>query len=126
MPTRRDALRLTLGAALAPALPAMPAIAQGRSATAQGRASGGGPLEVEVNDANLRPRPIAVPPFLSDDAQLGQEVAQIIAAAENSSPYAAAQEPSSTMPSGAARRRSTGGPPDWMYPQPATSAAFPG
>lgn len=80
MPTRRDALRLTLGAALAPALPAMPAIAQGRSATAQGRASGGGPLEVEVNDANLRPRPIAVPPFLSDDVQLGQEVAQIIAA----------------------------------------------
>ncbi|MGE0699950.1 MAG: Tol-Pal system beta propeller repeat protein TolB [Hyphomicrobiaceae bacterium] len=80
MPTRRDALRLTLGAALAPSLATRPASAQGRSAAAQGRAQGGGPLEVDVDQANLRPRPIAVAPFLSDDPQLGQEVAGIVEA----------------------------------------------
>ena len=80
MPTRRDALRLSLGAALAPSLASMPVLAQGRSVAAQARPQGGGPIEVEVNDANLRPRPIAVPPFISDDPQLGQEVAGIIAA----------------------------------------------
>ena len=80
MPTRRDALRLSLGAALVPSLAAVPALAQGRSVAAQSRPQGGGPIEVEVNDANLRPRPIAVPPFMSEDPQLGQEVAGIIAA----------------------------------------------
>src|SRR5690606_4421983 len=47
---------------------------------AQGRPQGGGPLEVDIDQANLRPRPIAVPAFLSDDPRLGQEVAEIIAA----------------------------------------------
>jgi TolB protein len=73
-------LRLTLGAALAPALPAVPALAQGRSVAAQGRPVSSGPLEVDVDQANLRPRPIAVPPFLSEEPQLGEEVAGIIAA----------------------------------------------
>lgn len=75
VPTRRDALRLTLGAALLPSLGALQASAQGRP-----QAQGGGPLQVDVDQANLRPRPIAVPPFLSDDPQLGQEVAGIVAA----------------------------------------------
>ena len=77
MPTRRDALRLTLGAALAPVFPA--AAQQGRSAGPQASPSGG-PLVVDVNEANLRPRPIAIPPLLSEEPQLGQEVAGIIAA----------------------------------------------
>ncbi|MFV0298543.1 MAG: Tol-Pal system protein TolB, partial [Hyphomicrobiaceae bacterium] len=34
---------------------------------------------VDVNEANFKPRPIAVPAFLSSDATLGQEVAAIIA-----------------------------------------------
>lgn len=72
MPTRRDALRLTLGAALVPLLPAHPGFSQG--------ATPGGPLVVDVNEANLRPRPIAIPPLLSEDPQFGQEVADIIAA----------------------------------------------
>jgi TolB protein len=80
VPTRRDALRLSLGAALATTLPAMSVMAQSRSAAAQARPQGGGPLEVDVDQANLRPRPIAIPPFISDDPRLGQEVAEIIAA----------------------------------------------
>lgn len=79
MPTRREVLRLTAGAALASTLPSY-ARAQGRPVAAQSRAQGGGPLEVEVDQANLRPRPIAIPPFFSEDPQLGQEVAAIIAA----------------------------------------------
>jgi len=73
VPTRRDALRLSLGAALASTLPA-------HSSWAQGRPQGGGPLEVDIDQANLRPRPVAVPAFLSEDPRLGQEVAGIIAA----------------------------------------------
>lgn len=69
MPTRRDALRLTLGAAIAPVLPAA-ALSQERTP--------GGPIEVDINEANLRPRPIAVPAFLSDDPKLGQEIATIV------------------------------------------------
>ncbi|MDX2158333.1 MAG: Tol-Pal system beta propeller repeat protein TolB [Hyphomicrobiaceae bacterium] len=47
---------------------------------AQGRPpAGGGPLQVDVDQANLRPRPIAVPAFLSEDPQLGQEIAAIVA-----------------------------------------------
>ena len=37
-------------------------------------------LSGKVKDANLRPRPIAVPPFLSDDPRLGQDIAAIVAA----------------------------------------------
>ncbi|MGD9803773.1 MAG: Tol-Pal system beta propeller repeat protein TolB [Hyphomicrobiaceae bacterium] len=48
--------------------------------SAQGRPQGGGPLEVDIDQANLRPRPIAVPALLSEDPRLGQEVAGIIAA----------------------------------------------
>jgi len=73
VPTRRDALRLSAGAALAAGLLPLPL-------RAQGRPQGGGPLEVDVDQANLRPRPIAVPAFLSEDPRLGQEVASIIAA----------------------------------------------
>jgi TolB protein len=80
VPTRRDALRLSLGAVLVSGLPTMSVWAQGRAVPAQGRAPGSGPLEVDVDQANLRPRPIAIPAFLSDDPQLGQEVASIIAA----------------------------------------------
>ena len=36
-------------------------------------------LSGTVRDANLRPRPIAVPPFLSVDPKLGRDIAQIIA-----------------------------------------------
>jgi TolB protein len=77
VPTRRDALRLTLGATLVPMLGSPAVLGQGR-APAPGR-SQGGPIEVDVNEANLRPRPIAVPTFLSEDPRLGQEVAGIIA-----------------------------------------------
>jgi TolB protein len=73
LPTRRDALRLTFGAALASTLPAIPGLTQGRP-------QGGGPLQVDVDQANLRPRPIAIPAFLSDDPQLGREVADIVMA----------------------------------------------
>ncbi|MBS0241384.1 MAG: Tol-Pal system protein TolB [Proteobacteria bacterium] len=78
--TRRDALRLSLGAALAPTLP-ISAFAQGRTVAAQqqGRPTAGGPIEVDVDQANLRPRPIAIPPLLCEDPQLGQELANIIA-----------------------------------------------
>ena len=48
-------------------------------AQAQQPADGGG-LSGTVKDANLRPRPIAVPPFLSDDPKLGQDIATIVAA----------------------------------------------
>lgn len=37
-------------------------------------------LEGEITDANLRPRPIAVPEFVSDDPKLGAELAQVAAA----------------------------------------------
>ena len=36
-------------------------------------------LSGKVKDANLRPRPIAVPPFISDDPRLGQDIAAIVA-----------------------------------------------
>ncbi len=73
MPTRRQALSLTFAAALAPAV-GLP-----RLASAQGQPQGGsGPLVVDVNEANFKPRPIAVPAFLSSDAALGQEIAAII------------------------------------------------
>ena len=38
-----------------------------------------GGLSGTVRDANLRPRPIAVPPFLSEDPKFGRDIAQVIA-----------------------------------------------
>ena len=55
---------LALAAAAATGLP--------RPAAAQTR--------VTVDEANLKPRPIAIPPFLSADPRLGNDVAQIVAA----------------------------------------------
>ena len=58
-----------LGAALA--------AATGGPVLAQQRGTEGG-LTGRVTDADLRPRPIAVAPFLSEDPKLGQDVARII------------------------------------------------
>lgn len=71
LPSRRDALRLAgiAGGALMGA--GLPALAQPRPS---------GPLNVEIDQANLRPRPIAVPAFLSEDPQLGAQVARIVEA----------------------------------------------
>jgi TolB protein len=46
-------------------------------AFAQARRSG--PTEVDVTEANLRPRPIAIPLFLGEDPRLAAEVTQIVA-----------------------------------------------
>jgi TolB protein len=46
-------------------------------AIAQARRSG--PTEVDVTEANLRPRPIAIPLFLGEDPRLAAEVTQIVA-----------------------------------------------
>lgn len=37
-----------------------------------------GPLEVDIDQANLRPRPIAIAPFLGEDPQLSAGVAEVI------------------------------------------------
>ena len=66
--TRRMALTLSLSAAMAAM--ARPVAAQQRS----------GPLEVDVDQANLRPRPIAIPEFNSEDSRFGSEVADVVAA----------------------------------------------
>jgi TolB protein len=65
--TRRTALQFAAGAALGPFT----------SARAQQQR---GPLQVDVDQANLKPRPIAIPEFLSEDPRLGLGVAQVIAA----------------------------------------------
>ena len=48
------------------------------SAFAQGGENAG--LSGTVREANLRPRPVAVPAFLSDDPKLGQDIANIVTA----------------------------------------------
>lgn len=68
-PTRRQLLGAAASVAVA---------VNSRAASAQ--QGQGGPLVVDVDQANLKPRPIAVPPFLSDEPKLGAEVAQIVAA----------------------------------------------
>ncbi len=73
--TRRSAL--TLGASSV-ALAVTPAFAQQRQV--QAPAARSGPLEVDVNEANLRPRPIAIPEFAGDDPKFGADVANIISA----------------------------------------------
>lgn len=75
--SRRQALRL---GGLAAGIALVPGLAVGQR---QGGAAGpaaGGLKEFNIDEANIRPRPIAVPDFLGEDPRLGQEVAQIIAA----------------------------------------------
>lgn len=69
--TRRAALKIGAAAAVAPALPTLmlPAAAQQR-----------GPLEVDIDQANLRPRPIAIPPFLGEDPRFAADVAGVVTA----------------------------------------------
>ncbi len=70
-PTVSRRALLALGAAGSAAL-LMP-----RDATAQQRA----PTEIPtINEANIRPRPIAIPEFIGDDPKFGADVANIIAA----------------------------------------------
>jgi TolB protein len=64
--TRRAALRL---GASALAASAVPALAQQR-----------GPLQVDVDQATLKPRPIAIPEFLGEDQRLSAGIANVIAA----------------------------------------------
>ena len=64
--TRRAALQLAASAML---VPAAPALAQQR-----------GPLQVDVDQATLKPRPIAIPEFLGEDQRLSAGIANVIAA----------------------------------------------
>jgi TolB protein len=64
--SRRTALGLVGSAAIAPAFPA----------AAQQRA----PLQVDVDQANFRPRPIAIPEFLGDDQRLSAGITEVISA----------------------------------------------
>ena len=67
-PQSRRAMLAGLGTATAAGL--LPALAQ--------REEDSGGLRGPVRDANIRPRPIAVPPFISDDPRLGQDLADIV------------------------------------------------
>jgi TolB protein len=70
--TRRSALRISAAAALAPALGRLlPASAQ--------QPPPRGPLQVDVDQGNIRPRPIAIPPFLGDDPRIAADVAGVVA-----------------------------------------------
>jgi TolB protein len=70
--TRRSALQISAAAALAPALgPIVPAMAQ--------QPPPRGPLQVDVDQGNIRPRPIAIPPFLGDDPRIAADVAGVVA-----------------------------------------------
>lgn len=64
--SRRTALQFAGSALLGTAAPA---VAQQR-----------GPLQVDVDQANLRPRPIAIPEFLGDDQRLAAGVTNVISA----------------------------------------------
>mgnify|MGYP001026639695 FL=1 len=71
--TRRTALQLGSAAALAPALaPMLPAFAQ--------QPPSRGPLQVDIDQANLRPRPIAIPPFLGEDPRFAADVSGVVTA----------------------------------------------
>ena len=67
--TRRAALQTGVAAALTPMLPA----------TAQ-QPPQRGPLEVDIDQANIRPRPIAIPPFLGEDPRFAADVAGVVTA----------------------------------------------
>ncbi len=66
-PSRRKILGLGVAAGATMALH-LPALAQQRK-----------PLEVPIDEANIRPRPIAIPEFLGDDPKFGTDVANIVA-----------------------------------------------
>ena len=69
---RRDALKLVASAA---------ALGVGSQlAFGQGQPRPKGPIDVTIDEGELKPRPIAVPPFISDDPKLGQDIAGIVAA----------------------------------------------
>jgi TolB protein len=68
--TRLSRRSLLAGAAIA-------SIAAPWTACAQQRRSG--PTEVDVTEANLRPRPIAIPTFIGEDPRLAAEVTAIVA-----------------------------------------------
>ena len=71
--TRRTVLQAGAAATLAPAFaPMLPAIAQ--------QPPPRGPLQVDVDQGNVRPRPIAIPPFLGDDPRFAAEVAAVVTA----------------------------------------------
>jgi TolB protein len=68
--TRRTALQLGAAAGVAPVLTPL------SSAFAQQR----GPIEVDIDQANIRPRPIAIPPFLGDDPRFAADIAGVVSA----------------------------------------------
>ncbi len=71
--TRRTALQIGAAATLAPALaPILPLAAQQQQR--------GGPLQVDIDQANLRPRPIAIPPFLGEDPRFAADVSGVVTA----------------------------------------------
>lgn len=73
--SRRQALGLAGMIASAAALPDWARAQRQGGATASVT-----PKEVIIDEANIRPRPIAIPDFVSDDPQLGREMASVIAA----------------------------------------------
>jgi TolB protein len=73
MITRRNALRIGVGAGAALAWPHF-AFAQ------QGQPAQGGPTRITVDEGNLQARPIAIPEFISDDPQFGADVANVLSA----------------------------------------------
>ncbi len=69
---RRDLLKLGVAAS---------ALGLGsQAAFAQQQPRPKGPIDVTIDEGELKPRPIAVPPFISDDPKLGQDIAGIVAA----------------------------------------------
>jgi TolB protein len=71
--TRRTVLQAGAAATLVPALgPILPAAGQ--------QPPPRGPLQVDVDQGNVRPRPIAIPPFLGDDPRFAAEVAAVVTA----------------------------------------------
>lgn len=74
--SRRDALRI---AALSAAAAATPAAAQSRP-PAQSASAASGPREFTIDEANIQPRPIAIPELICDDPRLGTDLADVISA----------------------------------------------
>lgn len=80
--SRRDAIRIgALGIATAASAPAFgQQFGQQQPFGQQQAAPRRGPTEITVDEANLRPRPIAVPDFIADDPKLGQDAAGVVSA----------------------------------------------
>ncbi len=74
--SRRASHRLSRRSVLSLAAMGGAALLTMRQAVAQQRA----PTEVTINEANIRPRPIAIPEFIGDDPKFGADVADIVAA----------------------------------------------